>query len=206
MIRSKRVVENIRSQSPLIKGLFALWMMTILVLLPGVARSEANIVHPDVPDLELVNQDGQGGRLLSDFIGDKLVAITLTFTSCQTICPVLDSIFLQVQSKMPGYTEKGIELLSISIDPATDIPPRLKAHAEEIGAQPGWTFLTGEQKKVTRILKALEVYTPDIANHPPAIFVVDGRRGVWARLNGFPSAGLVVETIQDFQTARAVSE
>lgn len=206
MIRSKSALENISSQSPLTRILFALWMMACLLLLPGVARSEANIVHPDVPDLELVNQDEQGGRLLSDFIGDRLVAITLTFTSCQTICPVLDSIFLQVQSKMPGHVEQGIELLSISIDPATDIPPRLKAHAEEIGAKPGWTFLTGEQKKVTRILKALEVYTPDIANHPPAIFVVDGRRGVWARLYGFPSADLVVETLQGFQAARTSSE
>ena len=97
-------------------------------------------------------------------------------------------------------------MLSISIDPATDIPPRLRAHAEEIGAQPGWTFLTGEQGKVNRILKALEVYTPDIANHPPAIFVVDGRRGVWVRLYGFPSADLVKATLLEFQAARAASE
>jgi len=206
MFIHKKIARHSRSTRTVARALFFLGMMICILLVPGVARAEANIVHPEVPDLELVNQNGEGGRLLSDFIADKLVAITLTFTSCQTICPVLDSIFLQVQSKMPGYTEMGIELLSISIDPAIDIPPRLKAHAEEIGAQPGWTFLTGEQKKVARILKALEVYTPDIANHPPAIFVVDGRRGVWARLNGFPSADLVVETIQDFQTARAVSE
>ena len=44
-------------------------------------------------DLELLDQDGKSRRFQSDVIGDRLVAITFTYTTCTTICPILDSIF-----------------------------------------------------------------------------------------------------------------
>jgi protein SCO1/2 len=165
--------------------------------------SSSNIVNLKVPDLELINQDGEKGRFVSDIIGDRLAAVTFTYTNCATACPVLDGIFKKVQQRLGEEMGKETILITLSIDPVTDIPPRLKARAEKIKAKPGWYFLTGKKQTVNRVLKALEVYSPDIFNHPPTVFVVDGKRGVWSRINGFPFTGKVVKVMDEFRIARA---
>jgi protein SCO1/2 len=163
----------------------------------------SNIVNLKVPDLELVNQDGEKGRFMSDIIGDRLAAVTFTYTTCATACPVLDGIFKKVQKRLGEELGKGTILITLSIDPITDIPPRLRAHAEKLKAKPGWYFLTGEKQTVNRVLKALEVYSPDIFNHPPTVFVVDGKREVWSRINGFPFTNKVLKVMDEFRIAQA---
>lgn len=156
-----------------------------------------------VPDLELLDQDGQEGRFVSDFIGDRLAAVTFTYTTCTTACPILDGIFQQVQARLGDRLGRDIILITLSIDPVTDIPPRLKAHTMKIKARPGWSFLTGQKQAVNRILKALEVYTPDIFNHPPTVYIVDGQQELWTRVNGYPSTSKVMKELDRFHDARA---
>jgi protein SCO1/2 len=103
-----------------------------------------------VPDLELLDQDGEKGRFVSDFIGDRLTAVTFTYTTCTTACPILDGIFQQVQARLGEKLGKEVNLITLSIDPVTDIPPRLKAHAQKIKARPGWSFLTGQKQAVNQ--------------------------------------------------------
>ncbi len=171
-------------------------------LLPASIQAASSIVDLQVPNLDMTDQDGESGKFLSHFIGDKLVAITFTYTTCTTICPVLDGIFKNVQKRIGGDLGREISLITISIDPATDIPPRLKEHAEKLGAKQGWTFLTGERETVNLVLKGLEVYSPDIYNHPPTVFIVDGRRGIWSRLYGFPSPGLIEKSLNAHRAGR----
>ncbi|NIQ38332.1 MAG: SCO family protein [Proteobacteria bacterium] len=175
----------------------------VMIPEPEAARPRAsNIVHLELPDLELVNQDGEKGRFLSDIIGDRLAAVTFTYTTCTTACPILDGIFKNVQAEVADDLGKDTVLITLSIDPTNDIPERLKAHAEKLGAKPGWTFLTGEKQTVNEVLKGLEVFSTDIYNHPPTVFVVDGKREVWSRLNGFPSPDTIVEVLSEYRTAR----
>jgi protein SCO1/2 len=170
------------------------------------ANAGSNVVHPDVPDVELLDQDGEPGRFVSDRVGENLAAITFTFTNCTTICPVLDGIFKRLQAEITGDLGRDTVLLTVSVDPARDIPERLKLHAEKLGAEPGWSFLTGEKETVNGLLKALEVYAPDILDHPPTVFVVDGRRDVWTRLSGFPKPAKIVEVLDRYRTARSEEE
>jgi protein SCO1/2 len=93
-------------------------------------------------------------------------------------------------------------LVSVTVDPTNDIPERLKAHAEKLDAKPGWRFLTGDKETVNGLLKALEVYAPNILDHPPTVFVVDGSRGIWTRLNGFPSPEKIAEGLNQYRAAR----
>lgn len=162
---------------------------------------DVNIVNLQVPDLELLNHNGEKGRLISDFIGDKQVALTFVFTSCTTICPVIDGIFLNLQDKVADRLGKDVAMLTLTVDAARDIPERLKLHMDRIGAKPGWNYLTGELETVKTILKALEVYTPDINNHPPVVYVIDGAQNSWRRLNGFPSATLIEQVMQQSRSS-----
>ncbi len=167
------------------------------------ADSPSNVAKLKVPDLELLNQDGEKGRFMSDFIGDQLAAVTFTYTTCTTACPILDGIFKQVQARLGDQLGKDVILVTLSIDPVTDIPQRLKAHAQKIKARPGWSFLTGKKQAVNHILKALEVYSTDIFNHPPTVFIVDGQQGLWTRVNGYPSTSKVMKELDRFNGARA---
>ena len=165
----------------------------------GVFRSS----RLKVPDLELLNQEGEKGMFVSGFIGDKLAAITFTYTTCTTACPILDGIFQQVQARLGDRLGKDVIILTLSIDPVTDIPQRLKAHAQKVKAKPGWSFLTGDKKSVNRILKALEVYSTDIFNHPPTVYIVEGQQNLWTRVNGYPSTSKVMKELDRFQDAHA---
>jgi protein SCO1/2 len=185
------------------KLLFCVCLSVVFVFARVEARTLSNIVNLTVPDLELVNQNGERSRFVSDIIGDNLAAITFTYTTCTTVCPVLDSIFQQVQKRLGDQLGKETVLITMSVDPATDIPQRLKAHSEKLDAKPGWYFLTGEKPKVNRVLKALEVYTPDFYNHPPTVLIVDGKRNVWSRINGFPFTARVEKVLDEFRAARA---
>ncbi len=180
-------------------------VLGLCAMLPAKLHAASSVVDLKVPDLELTNQDGVSGHFVSDIIGDKLTAITFTYTTCTTICPVLDGIFKNVQTKIGEDLGGEVQLVTISIDPTTDIPARLKEHAEKLGAGPGWICLTGDKEKVNSVLKGLEMYSPDIFNHPPAVFIVDGRRGVWSRLSGFPSPKLIHKALDEYRSARGDS-
>ncbi len=180
-------------------------LLMLISLAPVSGHAAASIVNIKVPDLELINQDGEPGRLVSDIIGDKIAAITFTYTSCTTICPILDGIFKSVQTRLGDVLGREVFLITISIDPANDIPPRLKARAEKLGAKPGWNFFTGERETVHRVLKGFEVFTPDIYNHPPAVIIVDGRRDIWSRMSGFPSPKLIEKTLNEHLAMRQES-
>jgi len=170
------------------------------------SQNGSNVVDLDVPDVELVNQDGETGRFVSDMIGDNLAAVTFTFTHCTTICPILDGIFKRLQNEIADELGQDTVLLTVSVDPTRDIPERLKQHAGKLQAKPGWSFLTGEQQTVTGLLKSLEVFAPNLLDHPPTVFVVDGRREVWTRLSGFPKPDKIVEILDRYRTARSEGE
>jgi protein SCO1/2 len=167
-----------------------------------LASAASSVVDVDVPDVELVDQHSTRARFVSDVIGSNLAAVTFTFTNCTTICPVLDGIFIGVQEKIADDLGRDSILVSVTVDPVNDIPERLKAHADKLDADPAWRFLTGDKDTVNGLLKALEVYAPNILDHPPTVFVVDGSRGVWTRLNGFPSPDKIAQVLDQYRAER----
>lgn len=170
------------------------------------SHGESNVLDYEVPDVELLDQNGKPVRFVSGIIGDRLAAVTFTFTQCTTVCPILDGIFKRLQNEIADDLGLDTVLLSVSVDPVRDIPERLQQHAQRLQAKPGWSFLTGDQQTVTGLLKAMEVYAPDLLDHPPTVFVVDGRSGVWTRLSGFPKPAKIVEVLERYRTARSAAE
>lgn len=184
-------------------------MVIVVALLGALAPSavpaasvKPAFVNITLLDLELLNQDNKHLKFRSDAIGNRIAAITFTYTNCTTICPVLDSIFVKLQDLVGPRLGSDVALITLSIDPANDSPARLKKHALKLKAKPGWTFLTGRKPDVDRVLQGLDAYAPDIYNHPPTVFVGDGRKNVWKRLYGFPSAEKIMTVIREFEDAR----
>lgn len=151
-------------------------------------------------DLELVNHDAQRVRFKSDVVGERLVIISFTYSTC-TLRPVIDSITTGIQNQLRDRLGNGVSLISMSIDPVTDIPQRLKEYRKKVGARHGWVFLTGKKQDVDQVLVGLDSYAPNIYNHPLSLLVGDARRGVWKRLFGFPSPEAVMKVVKELEEA-----
>ena len=130
-----------------------------------------------MPDTTLLDQNGREVRFKSDVLGEKTVAIQFIFTTCRAICPVMGAAFAKLQDRLGDRLGKDISLVSISIDPVTDTPARMKQWGEQFGARRGWSLLTGEKGKIENLLKALEA-----TNHnAPVVLLGNLRTGEWVR-------------------------
>jgi protein SCO1 len=156
-----------------------------------------------VPDVELINQDGEKVRLHSDLTKGRVVALSFIFTSCPTICRSIGVNLGQLRTELGASLERDVALISISVDPVTDTPERLKAWGKTFGAGPGWTLLTGDKDRVTQLLKTLEAYTPDIQNHSPFLLIVNDRTGEWQRVNALQTTPRKVAAILQEQTRKS---
>src|SRR5579864_2927578 len=171
--------------------------------LPAAARQAAPGRQPPWPDVEVVDQDGRQARFYSDLVRGRRVAINFVFTTCTTICPPMGANFERLQALLGARAGADVRLLSISVDPATDTPERLKAWGARFHAGPGWTLLTGPKEELDRLLKAMGVFTADRASHAPILLLGDDRTGRWTRAYGLAPPAKIVQLLDGLATANA---
>ena len=148
-----------------------------------------------IPNTTIYDQDGKRLRFYTDLVKDKTVAINFIFTTCTTICPPMTATFRKVQQELGDRVGRDIEMISISVDPATDVPTRLKDYTNKFNVGPGWTFVTGSKLEINELLKALGGYTSDRNNHTPIILVGNERAGYWTRIYGLARPSAIVNLI-----------
>ncbi len=165
-------------------------------------KIEEEPARVDLADIELVDQDGRKVKFASDVVRGRVVVMDLIYTTCPLVCPILSAIFSRLQELLGDRLGSEVYLVSVTVDPNTDIPPRLKEYAAKFDARPGWTFLTGERRNVTQVLKGLGGYTSDLSKHPAMILVGDGGKGGWTRFYGFPSPERILEKVDEISAAR----
>jgi protein SCO1/2 len=163
----------------------------------AVKAASANV---KLLDLELTNQEGKKAKFRSDVIGDRIVVLDNIYTSCTTICPILTTIMVNVQSRIGERAGKEVSLVSLSVDPVTDTPARLRTYARRHKAS--WNLWTGPKPAMDQVLKGLGIYTPDYIDHPSSILVGDGRTGEWTRFYGFASPEQILKRVDELLSAR----
>ena len=159
--------------------------------------------RPPWPDVEVVDQDGRQVHFYSDLVRGQRVAINFVFTSCTTICPPMGANFERLQALLGARAGAGVRLLSISVDPLTDTPERLKAWGARFHAGPGWTLLTGPKEELDRLLKAMGIFTADPASHAPILLLGDDRTGRWTRAYGLAPPAKIVQLLDGLSAAAA---
>lgn len=94
-----------------------------------------------VPDFSFKNQNGE--TITQDDYKGKVYVVEFFFSTCPTICPIMNKNLVQVQRKFLGETNFGIA--SFSIDPYNDTVEALDAYADKIGVtHPNWHLMTGQ--------------------------------------------------------------
>jgi protein SCO1/2 len=120
-----------------------------------------------IPDVTVQDQNGRSLSFYTDLVKGKTVAINFIFTTCTTTCPLLAANFRKVQLDLGERAGRDVHLISISVDPLTDIPERLQAFAAQHHAGPGWTFVTGAQPQIDQLLRGLGASVADKNSHTP---------------------------------------
>lgn len=162
---------------------------------PAAPPEQERVDGLQIPDVPLVDQDGRPVRFASDLVRDRVVAVNFVFTTCTTICPPMGATFGKLRQLLGERAGRDVHLISVSVDPRTDTPERLKAWAGKFGAGPGWTLVTGEPAEVVRLLKALGAYTPDIKDHSPLVLVGNAAKGEWTRAYGLAPPAKLAELL-----------
>src|SRR6185369_2951184 len=158
-------------------------------------------VKPSIPDVPLLDQDGNSVHFYSDLVHGKVVMMSFIFTSCTTVCPPLGATFAKVQKLRGDRAGRDVHLISVSVDPANDTPERLKAWAQKFGGGPGWTLVTGDKDNVTRLLKGLGVYTANAVDHSPLVLIGNDAQSRWTRAYGLAPPARLVELIDGMASA-----
>lgn len=147
-----------------------------------------------IPNVKVYDQNGNRLNFYSDLIKNKTVAINFIFTTCTTICPPLTATFRRVQQEL-GDAALNVQLISISVDPSTDTPERLRDFAAKFKAGPGWTFVTGDKTEIESLLQALGAGVANKNDHTPMILVGNDATGHWTRAYGLSPPTTLVKLI-----------
>lgn len=100
-------------------------------------------IFQKIPEFRFLNED-------SIFVGNKnfknkIWIAEFFFTSCPTICPVMN-LQLKKLNKETYALNKHIQFLSFTIDPENDTPSILKDYKKRYGINSeNWAFLTGNE-------------------------------------------------------------
>lgn len=158
-------------------------------------KHSGSAVDVKIPDVLVYDQNGKSLNFYSDLIKGKTVAINFIFTTCTTICLPLTATMRQIQREMGARVGQDVLLVSISVDPLTDTPERLKSFAVKFAAGPGWAFVTGRKSEIDKLLRALGASVNDKNNHSPIILVGNEPTGYWTRTYGLAPASTIARLI-----------
>ncbi len=145
-------------------GIWAAWAITEgfeVVTSEQARRIEISRRQPAVPDVRLIDQDGQAFRF-GAWVREKnkFLIVDFIYTNCQSLCRALGTEFQQLQRSI---VERGVQsrvhLLSVSFDPEHDSHTVLKQYAEHMQAKSDvWTFATvGNARDLGALLRTFGV-------------------------------------------------
>lgn len=169
-------------------------LLVLLAAVPGFAEEVETFTPDRIPDAALIDQDGRPVAFHRDLVAGKVVVVNFVFTTCTTICPPMGASFGKLQKSLGERAGRDVFLISVSIDPAIDTPPRLLAWAEKFGRAPGWTLLTGPKAEINSVLRALGAYVGNKLDHAP-IALVGRDGGEWLRVSGFANPEKIIAAI-----------
>lgn len=140
--------------------------ITFIILLFGIYAVPKIVNHfkgsglvkfNQVPEFSFTNQEGK--KITNKDYEGKVYVVEFFFSTCPTICPIMNKKMVTIQDAFFGNPEFGIA--SISITPEIDTPAILKEYAKNHGiTHKNWHLLTGKSEEVVYALsnKGFKLY------------------------------------------------
>ncbi len=110
-----------------------------------------------VPVFSFTNQYG---KIITNenYLG-KVYVVEFFFTTCPTICPIMNRNLVEVQNQFKDFENFGVA--SFTITPDIDTPKVLKAYADKYGiTNPNWNLMTGNEDAIYKLAnEGFNLYT-----------------------------------------------
>lgn len=162
-----------------------------------------------VPKFELTDQNEI--KVSNKTYLGKVYVVEFFFTTCPSICPVMNRNMIDIQNKFFGNPNFGIA--SISIDPEHDTSKVLKEHAKILGVKSSnWHFLTGDKDSIFNIAnKGFNLYAGENKNvnggfeHSGLFALIDKKGNIRCRKDKFENPILYYDGL-DKKGVKAITE
>ena len=179
-------------------GILAIAVALVSMCLACQPQTAPQDVYGSVPKFQLTDQTG--AAFASDALGGHVTLLDFVYTHCTDACPLLSANFQEVQRKLSG--DKGVLLVSLSVDPQHDTVPVMGEYAQQFNADPtGWKMLTGDWDSVWDVVTGFKVATRPPRptadapvpggtelTHTTAVVLIDPQLQVRAYLDGAGSS------------------
>jgi len=118
----------------------------LLMLLAGCAREKPLPVLGEIPQFELLNQ--QGRKFDRSSLDGHVWVADFIYTNCEGPCPRMSSRMHGIQNA----TGTAVKLVSFTVDPQRDTPQALAEYGRKFAADDArWTFLTGDAATLDKL-------------------------------------------------------
>lgn len=178
---------------PLLRTLAA--VLAWLAMLIPIAAAAA----PQWPDIEVLDQNGQRHRFVSDLLQGEAVAINFIFTGCATVCPPQTALLRAARERL-GAQARDVRFISISVDPRSDSPRELSAYAQRFGidanARPRWSFVTGRPQDIERLLAAFDIRAGAPQSHASMVWIGNPAAQTWTRQSAVNTPEAIAEGLR----------
>ena len=162
-----------------------------------------------VPKFELTDQNEI--KVSNKTYLGKVYVVEFFFTTCPSICPVMNRNMIDIQNKFFGNPNFGIA--SISIDPEHDTSKVLKEHAKILGVKSSnWHLLTGDKESIFNIAnKGFNLYAGENKNvnggfeHSGLFALIDKKGNIRCRKDKFGNPILYYDGL-DKKGVKAITE
>ena len=162
-----------------------------------------------VPKFELTDQNEI--KVSNKTYLGKVYVVEFFFTTCPSICPVMNRNMIDIQNKFFGNPNFGIA--SISIDPEHDTSKVLKEHAKILGVKSSnWHLLTGDKDYIFNIAnKGFNLYAGENKNvnggfeHSGLFALIDKKGNIRCRKDDFGNPILYYDGL-DKKGVKAITE
>jgi protein SCO1/2 len=162
-----------------------------------------------VPKFELTDQNEI--KVSNKTYLGKVYVVEFFFTTCPSICPIMNRNMIDIQNKFFGNPNFGIA--SISIDPEHDTSKVLKEHAKILGVKSSnWHLLTGDKEYIFNIAnKGFNLYAGEAKNvnggfeHSGFFALIDKKGNIRCRKDKFGNPILYYDGL-DKKGVKAITE
>jgi len=164
--------------------LFIVGLVIVVLLAIGGALviNQANESRAEIPKLwempqfQLTERNGQ--PFGSEDMKGELNVVNFFFTSCKSICPVMNARMNELYQYYADYD--FVRFVSISVDPDVDSLAALRAYAESWGVDDDrWVFLRGPIDQVAELIeKGFKLPANDLPGGHSSRFVLVDQNGM----------------------------
>lgn len=135
---------------------------------PKYSTTKNDSIHHRILPFKLINQYGDTTTL--EQVKDKIVLSEFFFTTCQSICPIMNRNFGKIYKLYAARPD--VLLLSHTVDPEQDSVPVMREYARTQGvSDKRWLFLTGDKTQLYHLARRSYLVNAEQGDGGPDDFI-----------------------------------